>query len=149
MRLAYTPAQESDIDVLFALNKALIDRYEDRAAIDYEKVLGWVRRKLQTQIGEYRRVTVGGETAGYYHFHEAGGKMELDDLYILSPWQGRGLGTAVIGKCCAEARTPVFLYVFQANRRAVALYERQGFRITREAGGTRYIMEREPGGPAV
>ncbi|MGM9618552.1 MAG: GNAT family N-acetyltransferase [Oscillospiraceae bacterium] len=143
MTLTYAPAQEADIEAIFAFNKEQIDRYEDTAAIDYEKVLGWVRRKLRQHISEYMCIRVDGETAGYYHFHMAEGKMELDDLYLFPEWRGKGIGTAVIEKCCAQARGPVFLYVFKKNCRAVALYEKMGFRVTREAGGTRYIMERD------
>ena len=35
---------------IFEFNKALIDAYEDKTQIDYEKVLAWVRRKLERCI---------------------------------------------------------------------------------------------------
>ncbi|MGM9662228.1 MAG: GNAT family N-acetyltransferase [Oscillospiraceae bacterium] len=143
MKLTYEPAREADADAVFAFSKELIDRYEDLQAIDYEKVLDWVRRKVDGHIGEYLCVMADGQKAGYCRIHAAEGKTELDDLYVFPEWRGRGIGTAVIEKCCAAAGTPVFLYVFRKNRRAVALYERLGFRVIREAGGTRYIMERD------
>ncbi len=142
MQLTYSPATEADIETLFALNKTLIDRYEDVASIDYEKVLGWVRRKICANICQYVRVTADGQCAGYYRFCPAEGKMELDDLYVLPPFQNRGIGTAILQKCIAQTDKPVFLYVFAKNLRAIALYERLGFRIIQTVHSTRYIMER-------
>ena len=38
------PAEPEDEEVIFQLNRALIDRYESVETIPYEKVLDWVRR---------------------------------------------------------------------------------------------------------
>lgn len=58
------PKSISLLDILFGkrimstdndieLNKALIDEYENIEAIDYQKVLSWVRNKVETHINEY------------------------------------------------------------------------------------------------
>lgn len=120
------------------------DRYEDLASIDYGKVLAWVRRKIEGNIGEYTRVLLNGEPAGYYRLCPAEGMMELDDLYILPQYQRRGIGTAVIKKCCGETNLPVMLYVFTRNSDAVSLYQRLGFRVTETVGATRCIMVKNP-----
>ena len=142
MELNYVRASGADVEAIFALSKALIDRYEDVESIDYDKVLQWVRRKIDAQIGEYQRVLMDGDLAGYVHFHPDGERMELDDLYILPEYRGRGIGTAVVEKCCAETEKPVYLYVFRRNEGAVRLYRRLGFEIVQEVGGSRYIMQR-------
>ena len=140
MKLTYSPAQPSDAELLFTLNKALIDTYEDLCTIDYPKVLGWVRRNLEQNIPHFRRVLLDGETVGFYCLTEEDGKTELDSLFVLPPWQGKGIGTAILQKCQNDA-APLFLYVFKRNVRAIALYKRLGFQITKEVGKTRYIME--------
>lgn len=140
--MIFQQATVADVEPIFALSKALIDRYEDVESIDYDKVLQWVRRKIEGCIGEYQRVLAEGSLAGYVHFHQDGERMELDDLYILPEFQGQGLGTAVIEKCCAETELPVYLYVFIRNEGAVRLYERLGFRIIQTIGSSRYIMQR-------
>ena len=142
MQLTYEQATQADAACIFDMCKALIDRYEDVGSIDYDKVLQWVRRKTEAQIGEYHRVMMEGRLAGYVHFHPEGERMELDDLYILPEYRGRGIGTAVVEKCCAETEKPVYLYVFRRNEGAVRLYQRLGFKIVQEVGGSRYIMQR-------
>lgn len=145
MNLTYAPATQTDAPVIFTMSKALIDDYEIPETIDYDKVLGWVRRKIDTHITEYRCVYLDGQKAGYYRCCPGEGMMELDDLYILPEFRSRGIGTAIIQKCCAETDLPVMLYVFTRNTGAFALYRRLGFRVTREIGESRRVMVRQPG----
>ena len=142
MRLTYEQATAADAESIFAMCKALIDQYEDVDSIDYDKVLQWVRRKIGAQIGEYQRVLMDDALAGYVHFHPDGDRREIDDLYILPEYRGRGIGTAMVEKCCAETEKPVYLYVFRRNEGAVRLYQRLGFVIVQEVGSSRYIMQR-------
>lgn len=142
MDITYKPADNTDIEPIFQLSKALIDAYENRETVDYEKVLSWVRHKLETNIQEYTCILLNEAKVGYYRFHDAAGKMEIDDLYVLPQYQNRGIGTQVLEKCIAETSLPIFLYVFANNRRAVALYQKLGFRITENIKGSRYIMQR-------
>ena len=60
---------------------------------------------------------------------------------IVETFRSRGIGTRVLEKCRQETDLPNFLYVFVRNVRAIALYQRMGFRIVKAAGETRYIME--------
>ena len=46
MELTYEPAVEGDVQIIFNLGSCLIDRYEDVASIDYDRVLNWMRRKI-------------------------------------------------------------------------------------------------------
>ena len=86
MELTYKPADGSDLDVIFHFARELIDQYEDRSQIPYEKVLAWVRKKLELHIQEYTCVFADGAKAGYYHFFPMDPDiMELDDLYISNP----------------------------------------------------------------
>ena len=50
MELRFAPAQECDIERIYASNKELIDTYEVVENIDYEKVLQWVLKKIKTNI---------------------------------------------------------------------------------------------------
>lgn len=142
MKLEYRAAEKADAEQIFQMSRENIDQYEDLNAIDYEKVLAWVRRKIANCIGEYVCILCGGEKAGYYRVHSENGKTELDDLYLFPAFQNCGIGTAVITKCLAETRKPVFLYVFTRNVRAMALYRRLGFQVTEQVGKTRCILER-------
>ena len=137
MNLQYRIAEQSDVPVIFDQAKNLIDTYEDVASIDYDKVLAWVRRKIETCIGEYRCVMADGEKCAYYRLCEDG---ELDDLYVLPGFQNRGIGSEILKKCLEESENPLYLYVFSKNIRAISLYERFGFAARQTVGTTRLIM---------
>lgn len=143
MKITYKRAVNSDIEQLYQLCKQLIDAYENVECIDYERVLSWVRKKLEDSIDEYTSVYADGKKAGYYHFYRnEDGEYELGDLYVFPEFQNRGIGTAIIEKCCASVEEPVMLYVFIKNKGAVSLYKRLGFEIAETIKDSRYIMKR-------
>ena len=139
MKLQYLIADKADVPVIFSQAKDLIDTYEDTASIDYDKVLAWVNRKIETHISEYRCVMADGEKCAYYRLCEDG---ELDDLYVLPVFQNRGIGSAIMQLCIAQSRVPLYLYVFSRNTRAISFYERFGFTVRQTVGNTRLIMGR-------
>lgn len=139
MHLTYEPARPEDAPVIFGFAKELIERYETDPEVDLDEALGWTKRKIEKRIGEYTRVLCDGTLAAYYRFAPDGERMELDDLYVLPAFQKRGIGTAVLRRCLAAGK-PVYLYVFTGNARAVALYQREGFKKVEEVSPTRMIM---------
>ena len=139
MQLSYQPARPEDAPAIFGFAKELIETYETDPALDLETALNWTERKIEKRIDEYTRVLWDGKTAAYYRFAPDGERMELDDLYVLPEYRNRGVGTAILRRCLACGK-PVFLYVFTQNTRAVALYEREGFRKTEDVSPTRAVM---------
>ena len=144
MELTYKPAEQRDVQIIFDLSRDLIDRYEDVASIDYDRVLNWMHRKIEENIGQYMCVFADGRKAAYYRFCRNGQMMELDDLYVLPEFRSRGIGTKILKKCCAETVDPVMLYCFIRNSGALSLYRRMGFQVTQKVGNTRCIMVRKP-----
>lgn len=141
MNITYQQATADDIAPIYELCRQLIHDYEQLESIDYPKVMTWVRKKIETSIEEYTVIYADGQKAGYYHFYQnEDSQFELDDLYVLPPFQNHGIGTTVIKNCCASVSSPVMLYVFIANKRAVSLYQRLGFEIAETVHGSRYIM---------
>lgn len=140
MNLEYGNATVGDIPVIFAQAKALVDSYEDVSAIDYGQVMDWMKRKISKLVESYTRVCRNGAICAYYRLTEDG---ELDDLYVLPPFRGQGIGSAILERCIGESDKNLWLYVFTKNKRAMALYRRFGFRVTEAVGSTRAIMRRE------
>ena len=138
--VTFTPALPEDADALFSLNRDLIAQYEDLSAIDHERVLLWVRRNIQENIPHFSRILFDGELAGYFCLTGSEDTWELDSLFVLPPFQHRGIGTAVL-RHCQKVYPSLLLYVFRANCGAIRLYEKMGFSITKEVGKTRYIMQ--------
>lgn len=143
MDLTYSPASPDDVPVIFAFAEELIRQYEDPQAIDLGFALQWTRRKIEKHIAEFSRVYYNGEKAGFFRFVPCEGGMELDDLYILPQFRGRGIGTGVVKRCISQADAPIELYVFTQNTGALRLYRRLGFEITQQVSETRMILRRE------
>lgn len=60
------------------------------------------------------------------------GDWELKRIYLLGPWQGGGNGRALLDQAFAVAATRsarrLILAVYESNERAVAFYEKAGFK---------------------
>ena len=58
--------------------------------------------------------------------------LEISRFYVDRPWHGRGLARVLMSACIAEARSrgsdALWLLVYQDNLRAVAFYEKSGFK---------------------
>ena len=58
--------------------------------------------------------------------------VEISRFYIDRPWHGHGIARVLMSACIAEARSrgadALWLLVYQHNHRAVAFYEKSGFR---------------------
>ena len=57
---------------------------------------------------------------------------ELQRIYVDRPWQGHGVGDALMTRCIEQAQAwgcdAFWLGVWQENPRAIAFYERSGFK---------------------
>jgi len=58
--------------------------------------------------------------------------LEVARFYVDRPWHGRGIARVLMSACIAEARSrgadALWLLVYQHNPRAVAFYEKSGFK---------------------
>ena len=58
--------------------------------------------------------------------------LEIARFYVDRPWHGRGIARVLMSACIAEARSrgadALWLLVYQDNPRAIAFYEKSGFR---------------------
>lgn len=144
MNITYDRAKSEDVECIYQLCKQLIHDYENIENIEYDKVLNWVRKKIEKCIEEYTTIYADGKKAGYYHFYKnEDAEFEIDDLYIFPEFQNKGIGSKVISKCCSAVNEPVMLYVFIKNQRAVSLYKRLGFGVVKTIKDSRFIMKND------
>jgi len=93
-----------------------------------------------------RIIVVNGRDAGWTVVADLEHEVRLLEIMVLGEHRGTGIGTATIkGVIEAAARSgkPVRLHVSALNARAIALYERLGFRQS-ESDGVFHLMERVP-----
>ncbi len=140
--LTFERATAADVDIIFAECRRLIEKYELDTAENIEAAIAWTRRKIEKLISEYTAVYENGEKVAFYRLCESDGKTELDDLFVLSLYRNRGIGTAILKKVCAEHVGEIFLYVFTENTGAQQLYEAFGFKESKTVSPTRIIMKR-------
>ena len=105
-----------------------------------------------------------GDAAGYAQVRRAAGPAcvtarrpaELARLYVDRAWHGRGVANALMDACLAQAAAwgcdGLWLGVWERNARAIAFYERRGFRrVGRQSfllgrdQQTDWVIEREAG----
>lgn len=99
----------------------------------------------------YLVATVAGDDVGYALLRDeddgtarGGRTVELGLLYVDEPFQGRGVGAALMSASIAQARRDGFrvlrLTVWEHNARAISFYRRWGFRTV---GETTFLLGRE------
>jgi ribosomal protein S18 acetylase RimI-like enzyme len=96
------------------------------------------RAELEDPAFSVRIVEADGEPIGYAKigppslpFDPRGPSAELRQIYVLDPWQGRGIAQELMAWAIGEARKrgarDLYLSVFVDNHRARRFYERYGF----------------------
>ena len=138
------PLQQGDIDILIPLVRRIwLPHYApivDTGTIEHILAARLTHENLGRYIGaEDRGLDVlwdGGEAIGYCSYARTGNEVKLEQLYLLPAYKGRGLGRRMMEHILAWAEATgartIFLQVNKANREAIAVYERSGFRL-REA----------------
>ena len=134
----FKQATIEDIDVIYELSKDLIFKYEKQGNLDF--ILKWMYTKIKSHIEEYQVIYQKNFKVGYFRLFMQDEYKELDDFYIFEEFRNQGIGTEVLNQICKE---PMHLYAFNENIKAIALYERFGFRIIKDLNNGRSIMRLE------
>lgn len=96
-------------------------------------------RELSDSNTEFFFVYSGEELAGYMKLNEAPSQSDVNDktsleierIYVLSKYQGEGLGALLMDKAISTARERdkeyIWLGVWEKNEKALAFYKKHGF----------------------
>jgi ribosomal protein S18 acetylase RimI-like enzyme len=103
---------------------AAFSEERQRHELEDESTRAWVAEADGASIG-YAQIKVGAD-------HSA----ELVRIYADRVWHGRGVGQALLDHCVDGARAAgaktLWLGVWERNPRAIAFYEKHGFRVVGE-----------------
>lgn len=136
------PATAEDYAFLEQLHRRTLRPYVERTwGWDDAEQAAMFRRRFDPALLVI--VVVDERDAGVLHVERRADETFLVNIALDPEFQGRGIGTAIVGDVLAEG-APVTLQVLRVNP-ARGLYERLGFRLTEETA-THYRMR---AGPAV
>jgi len=97
--------------------------------------------------GQVRAILQDGNLAGFYWIEERDTTLHLHGLILKPAFQGQGIGTAtltMLAENYAGKMSCIELGVYQSNTRAIQLYQRQGFVITKNLADLRfYVMQKQ------
>ncbi len=139
------PAEDSDMEFARAIHHA---SYKD---VVVEQFGGWdeaaqdgyfeaVWKKTPHEI-----ISCDGDPCGYFSFEEKDDAVQLHELVLHPAFQGRGIGTKLLGEALEKAKVrnvPAKLQVLKSNK-AADLYRRMGFVMVGETD-THLQMEFRP-----
>jgi len=146
--VALRPATPADSEFCYQLHKAAMGGY-------VTAIWGWdeqVQRGFHARafnVDRWQIITVGGSDAGMLDVEYRPGEIYLSRIEIHPSYQGRGIGTRLVGALAAEARQrghDLVLEVLAVNHRAQALYQRFGLtEVARHGDGNIKITMRLTG----
>lgn len=145
--LELRPAAESDFEIVFAITMATMRAYVEATWGIWDEAKHRSRIRDSFEPSTHRLVHVDGQLAGLLAAKEHAEHVQLVKVFLLPPFQGRGIGTRLVRQVMAQAASqgrPVRLRVLRVNP-AQRLYLRLGFVITDETP-ERLYMEWRPGG---
>lgn len=98
------------------------------------------KQAMERQMAEegylYYLLDVDGEYVGYTAIRADGDTLFLSKIYLLADFRGKGISSRVFDfledYCKNNKLKSIWLTVNKNNDRAVAVYKKRGFRITRE-----------------
>jgi len=121
-RLLYEPMQESDLDEVVAVERAVYPHPWTRANFADSLSQGYQAWVLRAQ---------DRELLGYFLIMAIVDEAHLLNVAVSAPWQGQGLGRFLLNQSVALARglgmESMLLEVRPSNFRALKSYQRYGF----------------------
>lgn len=135
------PASEDDRKFVGDVRVATL-RYAVEATWGWDEAL---QRRLSDErfrAAETEILLEGDTRIGFVKVRREPDALYLASIYLLPPWQSRGLGSAIVRdlqRRAAREGVPLRLQVLRANERARALYRRLGFAIA-ETTATHHQM---------
>lgn len=133
------PFQERDLDAVAALwLNVNLDCHDFIPADHFKDYYDTLKQQLpqaQVYVAEEDR-----EIAGFIGLYQG----HIEGLFVLPIHQNKGIGKALIRRCQQKDRS-LSLYVYKKNQKAIAFYEKLGFRkdqsgLNEQTGEKEYFM---------
>ena len=105
---------------------------------------GWVPAKFREgfDVDAVSIVVVGGRRAGYVSTTRGQEGLYIDNIQLSRPLRGRGIGTSILTQLLADHPAERIRLTTFSDNPAKRLYERLGFSVREQEGGTIKMMRR-------
>lgn len=124
-------AQNKPADLAAYLAHAFGEEQQSRELAE-DSTLFWIAEDHPREMVGYTQLKLGSRSK----YVTATRQVELARIYADDRWHGQGLGRALLDTCIAAAREwnadVLWLAVWEKNPRAIAFYEKNGFRAVGE-----------------
>ena len=137
-------AAAKDVNFFYEVKKLVLKTY-------VERIWGWDEGfQLQLHIENYNPANCAiifrdSKAIGTLEATESQDDIFINSIYLLPPYQGQGIGSAIISGFidkAAKLHKMVSLEVLKLNVRALALYERFGF-VLQDKNANKFFMYKD------
>ncbi len=140
MNYAVVQARYQDVSKLKEYKLKIIFEYANNLSDDEScKIKRYVDDQVSKQFSDYKIILYDQQMIGCFLVYPKDDGVLLDEIYIEYKYRNCGIGTSLIKKILFE-NDIVYLWVYQQNKKAIALYKKLGFNIIRNTE-TRYYMQ--------
>lgn len=149
------PITDDDQHFLFQLYTSTRTGEKELVGWEDEPWEVFLRMQFNIQHSQYMQnyehptfdiVMLGSTPVGRLYVNRGANEIRIVDISVLPEYRGRGIGAGLLSIIFLEGDdrgVPVTLHV-ERNNRALALYQRLGFRVEGDRGVS-WFMERSPG----
>ncbi len=129
-----------DIELLIKYKLSTIYAFaEDLVEEEKKQINAYVNKNVFKLLNDYQVILIEDRVVGCLLVRNYEDGKLLDEIYIEEKYRNKGIGTLLIQNVISR-QSVVYLWVYQKNVKAIALYEKLGFKKINETD-TRYFMK--------
>ncbi len=127
---------------------SLLETWKLQTVLDYagklsmeeqEKISNYVHNEVLEYLHFFELIEVSSSIVGCVLVRPYQDGYLLDEIYLEKEYRNLGIGSSIL-KDKTMQFSPLYLWVYKDNKKAISLYKRIGF-LTKEETAIRYFME--------
>ena len=133
-------ANIKDISLLETWKLQTVLDYAGKLSIEeQEKISNYVHNEVLEYLHFFELIEVSSSIVGCVLVRPYQDGYLLDEIYLEKEYRNLGIGSSIL-KDKTMQFSPLYLWVYKDNKKAISLYKRIGF-LVKEETATRYFME--------
>ena len=133
-------ANIKDISLLETWKLQTVLDYAGKLSIEeQEKIRNYVHNEVLEYLTFYELIEVSSNIVGCVLVRPYQDGYLLDEIYLEKEYRNLGIGSSILKNKTMQF-SPLYLWVYKDNQKAISLYKRIGF-LEKEETATRYFME--------